>query len=182
MNYKSRLLIAPQQRLGIVVLMNMNSVNVNSGLFELHQGVLRLLLGQQPLEVKQRHFIPTFPGMIGIFIISLLIGFGIVGSLIRPPARQTNPPGMQLSIWNVLKPVLPQLALSVVWPLLLLLGVPKATGRSLSFLLLYIPDLGYLLIVSALLAPIWLAVRIWKVYRQSQRPSISAGSRHEPLA
>lgn len=166
MNYKSRLLIAPEQRLGIVLLMNMNSANVNSGLFEMHRGVLSLLLGQQQAAPQQRHYVPTFPGMIGISIISALIGIGIVWSLVRKPVQITNRTGGRMSGGRIQKAVAPQLALAVVWPLLLLLGVPNAAGRSLPFMLLYVPDLGYLLLLSAALAAIWLLVRVRKIAAQ----------------
>ncbi len=164
MNYKSRLLIAPEQHLGIVVLINMNSVNMNSGLFELHKGVLSLLLGQQPLEAQQRHYIPTYPGMIIIGVLSTLIGISIIWSLLRLPRQPTDRAGVRWRERQILKSLTPNLVLAIAWPLLLLLGVPVATGRSLPFLLLYIPDLGYLLVTSAAFAPIWLLVRIRSLY------------------
>jgi CubicO group peptidase (beta-lactamase class C family) len=165
MNYKSRLLIAPEQHLGIVVLINMNSVNVNSGLFEIQRGVLSLLLGQQTTEVQRPHFIPTYPGMIVILVLSVLIGIGIVWSLFRQPQQSTDRLDVRMRGWRVLKSLTPHLTLAIVWPLLLLIGLPNATGRSLPFLILYIPDLGYLLIISAALPLIWLLVRIRYLYK-----------------
>jgi len=133
--------------------MNVDSVNVNAGWLDLHKGVLSLLLDQPPPVVDTPHYMPVFIALIAILIVTLLFGLGIIRSVITlrrwhvvaPERRQRGP---------IRRIALP-LGLEAAWALLLLTGFPQVSNQSLSFLMLYIPDLGYTLVVSAVLVLGW---------------------------
>jgi len=161
MNFKTRLVLAPEQRLAVVVLVNMNSANVNSGRFELHRGVLSLLLGQQPAAVATSHSLQLYVTMSVILIVSLLFVAGMIRSVLRLRRRPATPEKGHYGWRARIAPIGLPLALALTWALLLLLGLPQVGGRSLPFLLLYVPDLGYMLIASAALALAWGIISIF---------------------
>lgn len=154
-NFQARLLLAPQQHLGIVVLVNMDSVNLNAGWLDLHKGVLSLLLNQLPPQVDTPHYLPIFITLIAILIVTLMFVVAMARSVMVlrrwRAAPEQRPHGGRSVIWHVGAP----LALHVAWASLLLLGFPQVANQSLPFLMLYIPDLGYTLVVSALLILGW---------------------------
>ena len=151
-HFQSRILLAPEQHLGIVVLMNMDSVNVNAGWLDLHKGVLSLLLDQPPPVVDTPHYMQVFIPLLAILTVTLLFGVGMIRSAIRLRRWRTAPQRRQHgSIGRIALP----LGLEAAWALLLLIGFPQIANQSLSFLMLYIPDLGYTLVVSAVLVPGW---------------------------
>ena len=159
-NFQARLLLAPQQQLGIVVLMNLDSVNVNAGRLDLHEGVLNLLLNQPLPEVTTPHYLPVFIPLVAILIVTLIFAVAMVRS-IRMLRRWHTTPEQQPHGWrSVIWHAGPHLALHLAWASLLLIGFPLVANQSLPFLMLYIPDLGYTLVVSAMLILGWGLVRM----------------------
>jgi CubicO group peptidase (beta-lactamase class C family) len=159
-NFQSRILLVPEQHLGIVILMNMDSVNVNAGWLDLHKGVLSLLLNQPAPVVDMPQYMPVFITLLAILIVTVLFGIGMIRSIItlrrwRVAASQQRGP---------FRRVLLPLGLEAAWALLLLAGFPKVANQSLSFLMLYIPDLGYSLVVSAILVLCWGMLRTALVF------------------
>jgi hypothetical protein len=132
--------------------MNMDSVNVNAGWLDLHKGVLSLLLNQPPPVVETPHNMQVFIPLIAILTATLLFGIGMIRSVIKlrrwcvTPEQQQRGPIQRIAL---------PLGLEAAWALLLLIGFPKVANQSLSFLRLYIPDLGYTLVGSAVLVPGW---------------------------
>jgi CubicO group peptidase (beta-lactamase class C family) len=175
MNFKTRLVLAPEQRLGVVVLTNMNSVNVNSGRFELHHDLLTLLLNQQPASVASGHYMAVYATTIFVLFISLLLFLDLFRLLWRQWRRAPFVGRQRAAVWLALPP-----ALALLWALLLLLGLPQLTGRSLPFLLLYIPDFAYTLIVSALLALAWGVARAVVAWQSVARPGRSGHAAVRP--
>ena len=151
-NFQSRILLAPEQHWGIVILMNVDSVNVNAGWLDLHKGVLSLLLNQPPPVVDMPHYMQVFIPLLAILTATLLFGIGIIRSVITLRRWRVTPEQRQRGL--IRRIALP-LGLEAVWALLLLIGFPQVSNQSLSFLMLFIPDLGYTLVVSAILVLGW---------------------------
>jgi len=160
MNYKSRIVILPEQRLAVVILINMNSVNVNSGEFELHRGIVNLLLGSGTETSTPSHYMPIFVPTIVITGVTLLFGIGIIRMLPNLLSTWRRLENRQRAIKINLGRNWPPVGLPLVWTLLLLIGFPQISSRSLQFLLLFIPDFGYLLIASSVLSVVWGSLKI----------------------
>jgi CubicO group peptidase (beta-lactamase class C family) len=180
MNFKSRVLLVPEMQLGIVVLINMNSVNVNSGRFDIDRAVLALLLGQQPPAPAAVHFLPIYPAMLAVLFVALLFGADLVRLLVRWRRQGIHGAPWQPR-WRAIAGVALPTVLALVWSLLLLVGFPLIGGRSLPFLLLYIPDFGATLVASAVLALVWAALRVW-LWAMAHRRQPLPGSRDQALS
>jgi hypothetical protein len=157
-NFHSNVVLIPQSRKGVVVLMNAeNSLDLfTSGrMGTIAAGVASLLEGQEP---------PSPPSSIAIFIVygalfALLVlqARGIVksvGALRSGRVRR----GRIGPWWRIGF----SLVLSLVWALFVFVLVPKQLGLPLSVLATGFPDFVYLLITSALVALVWAVVKaVW---------------------
>ena len=163
-NFRARLRLVPQQHLGIVVLMNMNSVDVNAGYLEFDKGILSLLLKQPLPEVNPVHYQMVFIPLMVILFVTLIFAAAMVRSIIMLNRRHTMPEQRPYSWRGMIWRVGPHLGLHVAWALILLIGFPLIANQSLPFLMLYIPDLGYTLIVSAVFVFGWGFLRMMLVF------------------
>jgi CubicO group peptidase (beta-lactamase class C family) len=160
-NFKARALIADDEPWGIVILMNTQAVGLNGPRQEhIKDGVYRLLGGQQPM-VSTPHFWPLV-GVMGLTVmVSALLAVGIVRSTMRLRRRTyllDRPRGWRQIGWDVGLP----LGAVGLWVLFLGEVVRVAGSRSsrpLRFLLEYVPDVAWLIIVSAGLALGWGVLR-----------------------
>ncbi|MBK8902999.1 MAG: beta-lactamase family protein [Anaerolineaceae bacterium] len=161
-NFRSRLLLVPQHNLGLVVLMNMNTVDLNAGYFEFYKGILNLLLNQLPPEVQTPHYQLTFIPLLVILLVTLVIVVAMIRAIMKL-RRWPLMPERRAHNWRAtFQQTGPHLVLHLAWTALLLIGFPLIAGRSLFFLILYIPDLGYTLLASAALALVWSLYRmVW---------------------
>ena len=157
-NFHSNVVLIPQSRKGVVVLMNAeNSLDLFTAgrMGTIAAGVASLVEGQEP---------PSPPSNIAIFIVyaalfALLVlqGCGIaksVSSLRRRHVRR----GRVGPWWRIGM----SLVLSLVWALFVFVLVPKQLGLPLSITANGFPDVVYLLIASALVALVWAVVKaVW---------------------
>ena len=153
-NFKTRFLLAPEDRWALVILLNMNSFNIHAGRLDIQDGVLSLLLEQPPSSGRDTHFMPAFVPFLTIAGVTAVLVLGMLRSMgtlrrwhTRPERRPQGWLGLGLHV------VLP-LALHLARALFLLVGRPQ-TGWSLAFILRHIPDLGWTLVLSAGLALGW---------------------------
>jgi Beta-lactamase len=157
-NFQANVVLVPQGRRGVVVLMNAeNSLDLftNGRMGTIADGVTSLLEGREP---------PSPPSNVVIFIVyaalfALLVlqARGIAKSVVelrRGDVRR----GRIGPWWRVGL----SLVLSLVWALFVLVLVPKQLGLPLSVLATGFPDLVYLLVASALVALVWAVVKaVW---------------------
>jgi CubicO group peptidase (beta-lactamase class C family) len=157
-NFQANVVLVPQSRRGVVVLMNAeNSLDLftNGRMGTIVDGVTSLLEGREP---------PSPPSNVVIFIVyaalfTLLVlqARGIaksVGALRRGRIRR----GRIGPWWRIGF----SLVLSLVWALFVLVLVPKQLGPGLSVLATGFPDLVYLLVASVLVALGWTVVKaVW---------------------
>jgi hypothetical protein len=164
-NFHANVVLIPQSRRGIVVLMNAeNSLDLftNGRMGTIADGVTSLLEGREP---------PSPPSNVAIFIVyaalfALLVlqAVGIAKSVValrRGRIRRGRiGPWWRVGILVVV---------SLVWALFVLVLVPRQLGLPLSVLATGFPDLVYLLVASALVALIWAVVKAVWTYAVLQR-------------
>jgi hypothetical protein len=157
-NYHSNVVLIPQSRKGVVVLMNAeNSLDLftRGRMGTIGDGVTSLLEGREP---------PSPPSNTAIFIVyaalfALLVlqTRGIAKSVVALRRGRIRH-GRIGPWWRVAL----SLVLSLVWALFVLVLVPKQLGLPLSVLAMGFPDLVYLLLASALVALVWAVVKaVW---------------------
>ena len=146
-NYYADMVLDPTGRWGIVILLNLNSFNLYGGrLHALTGGVMSLLHGQTPPTLPAMHHPLLYPIMLVIWAITglLLLWMGwmvLTWRRWRQPAAQAA-----RGWWHGIIRRLPSL-LTLVWALLLLVGIPQVL-YPLSVMLINIPDFGYTVLVA----------------------------------
>jgi CubicO group peptidase (beta-lactamase class C family) len=172
-NFHANVVLIPQSREGVVVLMNAeNSLDLftNGRMGTIAAGVTSLLEGQEP---------PSPPSNVAIFIVygalfALLVlqARGIVRSVVALRSGRIRR-GRVGPWWRIGF----SLVLSLVWALFVFVLVPKQLGLSLSIVASGFPDLVYLLIVSAVVALVWAVIKaVWTyaVLRGKQAAQVAA--------
>jgi CubicO group peptidase (beta-lactamase class C family) len=187
-NFKARAILAPDTQWGLVLLMNTQAVGLNGPRQEqIKDGVYRLLLGQQPV-MGAPHNITVVVGLGLITLVTAVLVLRMVRSLVllrRWRARPERRPRGWLRVgWHVAVPLVSEM----LWVLFLVGVVQVAAGsrssRPLRFMLEHVPDLGWMIVVSATLALGWGVLRtllaIW-VVRMPRAPQHRARPTMDPL-
>jgi CubicO group peptidase (beta-lactamase class C family) len=157
-NFHANVVLIPESRMGVVVLMNAeNSLDLfTSGrMGTIADGVSSLLEGREP---------PSPPSSIAIFIVYAAV-FGLLVLQARGIAKSTvalrrrRVPHGRIGVgWRIGLLLL----LSLSWALFVLVLIPKQLGLPLSVLATGFPDLVYLLLASAVVGVVWAVVKaIW---------------------
>ena len=158
-NFHSNMMLAPDGQWGVVLLENAQN-NMDGG-YRMHQtafGVISLLMGRQPPAVESDHFLQLI--LLVLVGVTALVAIGMIRSIVvlrrwrtQPGRRPRNRRGI---VWHVVLPLMLHLALG----LLFLFGLPQVLFHSsLSAILLFVPDFGYTLLVSGLVALGWGIIR-----------------------
>jgi CubicO group peptidase (beta-lactamase class C family) len=154
-NFHSNVVLVPESRRGIVVLMNAeNSLDlfVTGRMGTVADGVTSLLEGREPPSPPS--FAPTFLVYAVLFALLVLQARGIAKSAVALHRGGSRPrrigPWWRVGI---------TLFTSLVWAAFVLVLVPKQLGLPLSVLATGFPDLVYLLLASALVALGWAVVK-----------------------
>jgi CubicO group peptidase (beta-lactamase class C family) len=157
-NFHANVVLIPQSRKGVVVLMNAeNSLDLftTGRIGTIAAGVTSLLQGQDPPSPPSR--IAIFIVYAALFALLVLQVRGIVRSVIA--LRRGRIRRGRIGPWWRIGL---SLVVSLVWALFIFVLVPKQLGLSLSVLASGFPDLVYLLVASASVALIWAVVKaIW---------------------
>ena len=155
-NFKARILVLPDEKLAVVILMNTQVYAVNGPRQDrIDDGVLALLLGKTPTRLAP-HNIQILAGMILIAVVTVILIVQMIRSIARLRQRSTdhsdNFPKMGRDI------VFP-LALDILWVLMLTGMIAVAVGNRSNypfhFILENVPDLGWMTISSAVIALSW---------------------------
>ena len=175
-NFHADLMLAPQDRWGVVVLANGHNWLSPDRETAIARGVLGLLVGRQltTASVASSNQV-FFLVLLGVVVLQLL---GIARSIVllrrwrAQPARRPHGP------LRVTARIVVPLVASLAWALVCLVGLPLLAGGSLSVVLLTMPDLGVVLAGSGVVAAAWgvtraiLAVRTLR--RHDPRPATPA--------
>jgi CubicO group peptidase (beta-lactamase class C family) len=158
-NFYADMVLDPQGRWGVVILTNFDSLNLNGGRLQgLSTGVINLLHDQAPPEVPMPHHPLLASAMLLVAVVTILMLVGMVRSLILLRRWRTRPESRPRGPWAVALRVGLPLAASLGWGLGLLLVFPQV-AYPLRPTMLIVPDLGYLVVASALTALTWGIVR-----------------------
>jgi CubicO group peptidase (beta-lactamase class C family) len=156
-NFHANIVLVPEGRWGVVLLMNGNSAFLGKSRIEgIAVGVTSLLVGRALPDAAS--FYDTIIFYIIILGIAALQVVGIIRSLGKlrrwrtQPARR--PHGWLALMWHVVMPVV----LNLIPALLFLVGAPQLFGP-LSGLIYVAPDLGYVMVVSGVVALSWSVLR-----------------------
>jgi CubicO group peptidase (beta-lactamase class C family) len=172
-NFYADMVLEPEGRWGVVILANFNSFNLNGGRLQaLSGGVISQLHGQAPPDVPMPHHPILASAMLLVAIVSVLQVLGIARSLVLFSRWRTQPHRRPRRRWVVALRVGMPLVLNMGWGLFMLIGYPSLL-YPLSATLLLVPDLGYLVVVSGVVALSWGIVRTVLAYfalRQRDTP------------
>lgn len=142
-NFKARILMEKNEKLAVIVLMNAQAVGINGPRQDrIDDGVLDLLQGKTPTSTTP-HNVPILASMGLIAVVTAAFTFNGIRSIIT---SRNQPPSTKR------QSILP-LAFVILW-LLLLVGMVNLAAGSLSnhplaFMLENIPDLGWMIVLSA---------------------------------
>jgi hypothetical protein len=154
-NFYADLAMDLQGRWGVVILTNFDSLNLNGGRLQgLSGGVIDLLHGKAPAEIPMPHHPLLASATLIVAVVTVLMLVGIVRSLVLLRRWRTRPESRPEGPWAVVRRVGLPLIASLGWGLGLLLVFPQV-AYPLRPTMLIVPDLGYLLVTSALLALTW---------------------------
>ena len=168
-NYYANMTLVPAGRWGIVILQNSYSFpDEISGAYQMKafaDGVTTLVVGEQlPAPAASTPLLILY----GITLIVVAIqGTGMLRSArtlrqwrAEPEKRPDGTAGLA---WQIFLP----LVLNILWVFVVLAGLPKVFGTSLSVLVTGMPDIGTTLVASALIALVWGMLRTVLVYSAS---------------
>jgi hypothetical protein len=165
MNFHSTMILAPAGQWGVVLLEN--AQNVKDGGDRMHQtafGVINLVMGRQPPAAESQSFyqliLMMLLGITALMVIGMIRSIVVLRRWRTQPGRR--PHGRRGIIWHVVVPLVLHLALA----LLFLVGLPQLLFQSsLPPFFLWLPDFGYTLLVSGVIALGWGIIRTVLVFR-----------------
>jgi CubicO group peptidase (beta-lactamase class C family) len=172
-NFYADMALDPNDRWGVVILINFDSLNLNGGrLQNLSSGVISLLRGAAPAEVPMPHHPLLAPATLLVAVVTALMLAGIVRTVLllrhwhsRPESRPRGAAAVALRVG------LPLIA-NLGWGLGMLLVFPQI-AYPLKPTMLLVPDLGYLVLASGLTALVWGVLRTVLVYFALRRHDMS---------
>jgi hypothetical protein len=178
-NFYADMVLEPDDRWGVVILANVNSFNLNGGRLQgLSSGVINLLHGQSPPDVPMPHHPIFASAMLLVAVVAVLQLLGIVRSVVLLRRWRTQPNRRPGGRWAVALRVGVPLVSNVGWGLFMLIGFPQLL-YPLSPILLIVPDLGYLVVMSGVVAMSWgigRAVLAYLVLHKSGTPKATKAS------
>ena len=155
-----------------MILTNFDSLNLNGGrLQNLSSGVISLLRGEAPPEVPMPHHPLLATATLVVAVVTALMLLGIVRTVVllrRWRIRPESPRGPWAMALRVGLPLIANLG----WGLGLLLAFPQVAYPLMPTMLI-VPDLGYLVVASALAALIWGILRTVLAYVALRRRDAS---------
>lgn len=144
------------------------------------EGVASLLLGIQPPKAKTGRSVWIVYGFVLVFVTAEFFGLRrSVLALRRWRAQpERRPRGGWGVVWQILLPFVVYLALGLA----LLVGLPRLLFGSLAALLIVLPDIGYILLMSGVIAIAWSFLWLTLAFFPFSRinPPIPSGERVQP--
>lgn len=167
--FSSYMALIPEQKKGVVLLINADHYMMNPVLAEFGEGVTRILAGEQAVR-PQFGFLPwVFRGLLLIPVLQI-IGVAATLRLLRRWHRDPLSCPSKKRLWgqHLLLPLIPNLlvALSLI-PLL---------GSTRNFLMLFMPDYSWIAIICGGFAWIWTFLRTGLVFRTWKKVSSPSNS------
>jgi hypothetical protein len=159
-NYASQLIMVPAEKLGIVIMINVNGAIVLGGVQQIGGGVMAVMLGKEPQPYAAPEMLPKLIGSAVVpAVVSILWVAWMVFRFVRRQKRGL--PARRSALWTLWVVVLP-LVLDLDLLAILLFGIPVLWQLPLSGMSVMFPDL-FLLVITGVIALIgWgVAGTIW---------------------
>jgi CubicO group peptidase (beta-lactamase class C family) len=164
-DFSSFMALLPEQKTGIVLLVNADHYGLPPILAEIGLGATALLSGQQPAPIKLG-FIPW--AMRALLLIPLLQIIGVVATLklLHDWRQDSQRRPRRTRVWglHILLPLIPNLSL-VALPIFL-----KVKGL-FRYMLLYMPDVAWVALICGGFAGIWSILRVGLIFQALRRLS-----------
>ncbi len=163
-DFSAFMAIIPEQKKGVVLLLNADPYGLPPITGELGMGLTALLAGEEPAPT-QLDFIPWVMRLLPLIPILQFVG---VLATLRRLSHWRRDPALRPSsgrIWgqHILLPLIPNLALAAIWVYL------RSTGL-LRFLQLFMPDIAWIAQVSGGFAGVWALMRTGSFLRVLRKP------------
>jgi CubicO group peptidase (beta-lactamase class C family) len=164
-NFHANLVLVPQEKWGVVLLMNSENGLDGEPIAMIADGITSLLIGKQPQDSGAGSDARSTLLLYTLIVLAVqLLGLIRSGLLIR--RWQREPVRRPHGFLRIGLRTMPPLVLSLVWLVAAFMIVPLLVGNDLLDMLLFVPDLGYTLALSLTLALGWGLFRpvlIWMV-------------------
>lgn len=166
-DFSSYMALLPEQKKGVVLLVNADHYGLPPVLMEIGLRVVALLAGQQPAPIRLG-FIPW--AMRALLLIPLLQIAGVAATL-RLLRRWRRDPALRPSrgrMWglHILLPLIPNLSLAAIPVFLRVRGM-------LRFLLLFTPDFSWIALICGGFAGVWTFLRTGLILQALRKPQAS---------
>jgi hypothetical protein len=175
-NFHADLVLVPEGKWGIVLLMNGNNGLRPARIAAIHAGVTSLLVGKEPPPfVAPNDARPAFL-MYLLIALALQVG-GLIWSMVLLRRWRLHPARRPQGWFRVALRVVPPLVLNLLWAGVCLVVMPPFLGAPLGALVVLVPDAGYALLLSTAIALGWGLLRpvlVFWVLRTDRRP-VTAG-------
>ena len=158
--FHADLVLIPEGKWGIVLLMNGNNGLDNARIEHITTGVTSLVVGNKPSPFMASNTVrPSL--LLWILLVSAVQLLGLIRSFVVLRRWQREPARRPRGWLRVGVRIVPPLVLNLLWALLLLVGLPTVgvLGAPLRALPIFAPDLGYALLLSSGLALGWGLIR-----------------------
>jgi CubicO group peptidase (beta-lactamase class C family) len=165
-NYYANMTLVPSEGWGIVILQNAYSFpDEISGAYQMKafaDGVTALVVGKQPPPPPASTALLVLYGVLVMVVVVQVTGMLRSVRVLQQWHKQPEKrPHSKASLaWHILLPLI----LNMLWAILILGGLPKIFGTSLSVLVTGMPDIGYTLVASALIGLAWGILRTALAY------------------
>jgi hypothetical protein len=154
-NFYADMALDLNDRWGVVILTNFDSLNLNGGRLQgLSTGVISLLRGDPPPQVPSPHHPLLAPATLLVAIGTVMMLVGIVRTVLLLRRWRIQPDSRPRGRWAMALRVGLPFVTNVAWGLALLLVFPQITYPLMPTMLI-VPDLGYLVVASGLAALVW---------------------------
>jgi hypothetical protein len=158
-NFQTHILLLPEEKLGVAVMINVNGMPVNNRTSTIAKGVITLLKGNQPQPYVSKASMELVLALGSVYVPVAVSLVWIAWMVFRFIRRQKKGLPARLDGWWYFWVIgLPMVVdLSLVW--VLLAGIPMLWGRPLSVMAGFFSDLFTLLIFTVSALILWGAAR-----------------------
>jgi CubicO group peptidase (beta-lactamase class C family) len=172
-NSGAAMVILPEERLGVMVMLNTNGTFVAGAHRQIASGVLAVLMGQEPQSYTSPAELTKVVGSVVVpTAASLLWAAWMLFRFLRRKKRgYPEKSGIQWILWVIVFPLLVDLGL--LW--VLLLGIPKLWGLPMDGLVLMFPDMATLIFGSVATLAGWGVARTTLTWMAAKPRSSTAG-------
>ena len=154
-NFYADMVLNKEDRWGIVILSNFDSLNFNGGRLQgLSAGVLSLLRGEAPPDVPMPHHPLLASATLLVAAVTVLMLSGMAWTIVTLRRWHAYPNRRPRRPWALGLRLALSSAIHLGWGLGLLIIFP-ALAYPLTPTLLIVPDLGYLILISSVVALGW---------------------------